>query len=312
MDDSPHISGFVQVNGVRLHYLDWGGNGPALVFLPGLGCSAHIYDRFAPRFCHRFHVLALTRRGHGESDYPPGGYDIETLTGDLRLFLDALGIDQTHLAGHSFANVELTHFATRHPQRTLSLVYLDAAFDRTAPSFRSMREQNPLLRLAAPDINNVYSSYAEYMRARMAASPSHQIIWGDLIEREIYVNTAINAAGKIVDKMTDEIGAALMQTVHTYRPEEERIRAPTLSFYAFIDGETYQSSEMLTSEQKAQIVAYFRDIHPPLLHENIVAFAGRVPHAQIIEVPNSHHYCFLYNEELVYQAMHDFYTSIGV
>jgi len=33
MDTSPHNSDFVKVKGIRLHYLDWGGNGQALLFL---------------------------------------------------------------------------------------------------------------------------------------------------------------------------------------------------------------------------------------------------------------------------------------
>jgi hypothetical protein len=42
MDKSPHKSDFVKVNGIRLHYLDWGGEGPALLFLAGMGCPAYI------------------------------------------------------------------------------------------------------------------------------------------------------------------------------------------------------------------------------------------------------------------------------
>ena len=125
MDNSPHKSDFVTVNGIRLHYLDWGGTGPILLFLPGMGCNAHIFDRFGPRlflpFTGQFHVLALTRRGHGESDHPETGYDIDTLTEDIRLFLDALKLDRVILAGHSMAGVELSHFAALHPERVLKL-----------------------------------------------------------------------------------------------------------------------------------------------------------------------------------------------
>ncbi len=49
MDTSPHKSDFVNVNNIRLHYLDWGGNGPLLLFLAGVGNNAHIFDGFAPR-----------------------------------------------------------------------------------------------------------------------------------------------------------------------------------------------------------------------------------------------------------------------
>ena len=115
---------------IRLHYLDWGGNGPALIFLAGMGCSAYIFNKFAPRFTDKFHVLALTRRGHGDSDYPETGYDADTLTEDIRLFMDALNIEKAILAGHSLAGVELTHFAATYPYRVEKMIYLDALDDR--------------------------------------------------------------------------------------------------------------------------------------------------------------------------------------
>jgi hypothetical protein len=52
-----------QVNGVKLHYLDWDGKGEVLLSLPGLSCTARIFDGLAPKFTDHFRVLALTRRG---------------------------------------------------------------------------------------------------------------------------------------------------------------------------------------------------------------------------------------------------------
>ena len=49
-DDSPHTSGFATVNGVKLHYLDWGGKGDAVLFITGMGSNAHIFDWMAPKF----------------------------------------------------------------------------------------------------------------------------------------------------------------------------------------------------------------------------------------------------------------------
>ncbi len=57
--------GFFDSAGVNLHYLDWGGSGRALVLLPGLGGTAHLFRGLAPRLAERFRVAALTRRGHG-------------------------------------------------------------------------------------------------------------------------------------------------------------------------------------------------------------------------------------------------------
>ena len=105
MNPSNPKSDFVNVNGIRLHYLDWGGKGPALIFLTGMGCSAYIFNKFAPRFTNKFRVLALTRRGQGDSDYPETGYDADTLTEDIRQFMDHLECRKSHpcrsLAGRS-------------------------------------------------------------------------------------------------------------------------------------------------------------------------------------------------------------------
>ena len=75
-DISPHRSEFISLHGVRLHYLDWGGAGPVLLFLHGLGNNAHTFDDLAPR------GRALTRRGSGQSDQPSSRDDIDTLTAD--------------------------------------------------------------------------------------------------------------------------------------------------------------------------------------------------------------------------------------
>src|SRR5512145_627390 len=131
-------SHLVLANGVKLHYLDWGGAGPALIMLAGWGCNAYIFSEFAPRFIDQFHVLAMTRRGHGDSDHPETGYDLETLTEDLAQFMDALQIDRAVLVGHSLAGVELSHFAVRHPERVLKLVYLDAAFEYGTQDYKAV------------------------------------------------------------------------------------------------------------------------------------------------------------------------------
>ena len=106
-DKSPHTSRFVTVNGVKLHYLDWGGQGETLLFIAGPEDNAHTFDGLAPEFTDHFRVLALTRRGFGESDKPEMGYDIPTLADDVRRFLDAMKINRVNLVGHSAGGNEL-------------------------------------------------------------------------------------------------------------------------------------------------------------------------------------------------------------
>jgi hypothetical protein len=49
----PPASKFVNSNGARLEYLDWGGHGAPLIFLAGLGGTAHVFIDLAPEFVAR-------------------------------------------------------------------------------------------------------------------------------------------------------------------------------------------------------------------------------------------------------------------
>lgn len=120
---------FVTVNGIKLHYLDWGGRGDVLLFLSGLGDDVHRFDRFAPNFVDQYHAIGFTRRGAEPSEKPPTGYDQPTLANDIRVLMDVEGIRRATLIGHSIAGAEMTTFAASYPDRVTALVYLDAAYD---------------------------------------------------------------------------------------------------------------------------------------------------------------------------------------
>jgi pimeloyl-ACP methyl ester carboxylesterase len=133
IDPSPHTSRMVQVDkDVSLEVLDWGGSGPPLVFLAGLGDTAHNFDKFAPGFTARHHVYGITRRGYGMSSVPPPtstNYDSDRLGDDVLAVIAALKLDRPVIAGHSFAGAEMSSIGTRHPDKVSGLIYLDAAFD---------------------------------------------------------------------------------------------------------------------------------------------------------------------------------------
>lgn len=306
MDTSPHASGFVNSNGIRLHYLDWGGSGPELVFIPGWGCTAHIFDRFAPRFTDRFHVLAVTRRGHGLSDYPETGYDADTLGEDLRQFLDARQIDKANLVGHSFGFVELSRFAALYPQRVLKLIWLDAAYDHTSPEYKAVMKKDPMPNMMPPWPNEAISSIEEYASTVRRLYPSLAAIWGPEMEADLRDNVTITPEGKVVDKASDAIGNAISNTINTYRADYAGIHAPSLFFFVLIDGSDFLSNECMTEEQKAQVLDYFRNVRLPWKESYIEQFRRNVPGARVVVIPHGHHYCFLKQEEVVFLEMRAF------
>jgi pimeloyl-ACP methyl ester carboxylesterase len=120
-----------RVAGLKLQYLT-AGRGPAILLLAGLGNTAHSFDNFAPSLTDRFHVVALTRRGFGESSHPDTGYETPRLVDDIRAVIDRLHLGRVILIGHSIAGEEMTRFAGTYPDRVAKLVYLDGAYDRIA------------------------------------------------------------------------------------------------------------------------------------------------------------------------------------
>ena len=305
MDKSPHKSEFVSVNGIRLHYLDWEGSGPVLLFLPGLGCNAHIFDQFAPRFTDRFHVLALTRRGHGLSDHPETGYDIETLTEDIYEFLNTLKIEQVILAGHSMAHIEVSHFAVQHPERVLALIYLDAAYDRTSESYKNMVANNPLRQIPMPGQGVDHYSVEDFFTAVKVDYPGLASVWCDALEAQGMEEIEVAPDGKIVETQSEAIGAACMDTLKNCAPEEAKIKLPVLGIYAVNNCE-YYIADWMTEEQKTQVREHFVLRNDPWQEENIANFKKNMPHARVVVIPRGHHFCFLKKEEEVYTAMRDF------
>jgi esterase len=114
----------LEINGLKFHYLDWGGDGPPLVMLHGLSGHAHTWDHTAAAVSDRYHVYALDQRGHGDTEWAPG-YGIPPMLGDLLGFLDALRIPVVTLMGSSMGGIVAYQFTAAHPERVSRLVVLD-------------------------------------------------------------------------------------------------------------------------------------------------------------------------------------------
>jgi pimeloyl-ACP methyl ester carboxylesterase len=276
------------------------------LFLAGMGCNAHVFDDFAPRFNGKFHVIALTRRGHGESDRPEEGYDVDTLTEDIRQFLDALGMDKVILAGHSMANVELSHFAALYPDRVLKLIFLDAAYDRASDSYKDMVENSPWKHIQPLGLDVDYYSTEEYFAAMKRAYPSFRSIWTEAMEVQSLHEITTTPEGKIIDRMSDEISNALRDMMTSYVLEDSKIKAPSLAFFVLSKGLNTISEEWMTEQQKAEILNHVETRENLWTRESIELFRRNVPHARIVEIPEGHHYCFIEQGELVYEEMRKF------
>jgi pimeloyl-ACP methyl ester carboxylesterase len=158
----------VRVGELRLHYLDFGGSGPPLVFLHATGFHAWLWLPYARRFAPPYHVLALDQRGHGESDKPPTGYRWEQFGADLAGFLDVLDLREVRAVGHSKGATAIAAAAAAGTRRLARAVLIEPVLVPGPPAPEPVWE-NPLA-AGARRRRNVWPSRQamfDAMRGRM-------------------------------------------------------------------------------------------------------------------------------------------------
>jgi len=268
---------FVTLDGVRFHYLDWGGDGDPLLLLAGLGCTAHVFAELAPHLRDRFRVLALTRRGHGLSDQVQSGHALADAAEDARRLLDALGIERAHVVGHSMGGGEVSALAARHPGRVAGVVYLDGAYDWADSPTRAGSQE-----AASPD---QFASYEDYVGFVHSVLPDN--IWGPALDAMLRTSVDTRADGSVVDKLSEAAFAPFVQALNAFRHPYSDITAPALAMYAV--GDQWQGDD-------AAWRAACRD-----------RFAAETANGQVVEIRASH-YLFLDRRDDVVAAMREFLT----
>jgi pimeloyl-ACP methyl ester carboxylesterase len=123
---------FATVNGLRMHYLDWGSpEKPPLILIHGIARHAHTFDHIAPHFARDYHVLAIDMRGHGDSEWDAeGDYLVEDHVKDLEDLVAQLRLQRITLLGNSTGGRVAQVFAGLHPDLVAKLVVEDVGPER--------------------------------------------------------------------------------------------------------------------------------------------------------------------------------------
>jgi len=305
-DSSPHTISFVAVDkDVKLEVLDWGGSGRPLIFLAGLGNTAHVFDTFALKFTPAYHVYGITRRGFGASSVPipaNGNYSADRLGDDVLVVIDSLKLNRPVLVGHSIAGEELSSIGSRHPEKVAGLIYLDAGYwyafyDRSrgnvtidSNELRKKLEQLPLLgppdaarliqELLQTGVPQLEKDLQENQKGLAATPPEMQV---SLDPSNIPIATAPIIAGE--QEYTD-------------------IRVPILAIFADphdlgpkVDGDPlarakWEAYDTLNTGAQAD------------------AFEKGLPSAHVVRLPRASHTVFLSNEEDVLREMNAFLAKL--
>jgi pimeloyl-ACP methyl ester carboxylesterase len=138
----------IEVNGLSLNYLDYGGDGkPPLLFLHGGSAHAHWWDFVAPAFTDEWHALSLDQRGHGDSQWTDEwAYGSRHYVSDLERIIEKWGLGAPVLVGHSMGGHNILLYAAEHSANVRAAVVIDtlAEYGERAVNFlRAYAEKEP-------------------------------------------------------------------------------------------------------------------------------------------------------------------------
>jgi len=124
--DPPRDSSLT-VNGLNLHYLDWGNTGkPPVLFIHGYAQNAHTWDFSALALRGNYHVIAIDLRGHGDSEWSTqNDYSIDAYMSDVEGVIRFLGLHSVTIVGLSLGGTIAYSYAALNPGKVDRLVVVD-------------------------------------------------------------------------------------------------------------------------------------------------------------------------------------------
>lgn len=259
----PHAIG----DGLRLHYVDWPGEGPPVVGIHGLTSNCRIWDSLAEALSPAHRFLAYDLRGRGDSGKPPTGYSLAHHAADLARLLTAWGLERAVLAGHSLGAHIALYFARHHPERVERLILVDGGFDVRPELLESLRP-------ALARLGQAYPSLAAYL-AMARALPPMAGRWNEYAERYYTYDAEVAPDGTARSKVPRAAIEEELSNLSRVRlwPYHHKIACPTLILRA-PDGILGATDCLLTQEEAEA-----------LLHA--------IPGSRLVVVPDTNHYTIL-------------------
>lgn len=195
----PHSenSHFVQVDGARVHYQEFGdASKPTIVLIHGYTASLYVWKTVAPMLADAgFHIVALDLLGFGYSEKPSWfDYAISSQARVVARFMNRLGIGRATIVGSSYGGAVAATLALDYPERVEKLVLVDTVCNDNL-------KNHPILKLAAvPGVGEALTPFLidsrAFQRYRMRgtlAPANHELITDERVEGILRPLTAADA-----------------------------------------------------------------------------------------------------------------------
>ena len=212
----------------RFHYLSWGAEQsgrPSLVLLHGITSAASSWVRVGPVLAERYRVYALDMRGHGDSIKPPAGaYSLQETAGDALAFIEALGLKQPVLIGHSWGGA------------TALVLASGGVADGYVPDLAKVILEDPACNFGRGDAEERAAAYVKDI-GRPAAELRPELIAENVGWTEEDIEGKIDAMGKVSREAVISVFEQAGQ-MGNILPLLAKLAAPTLLMRADPDGGT--------------------------------------------------------------------------
>jgi pimeloyl-ACP methyl ester carboxylesterase len=123
---APVASLMLQVGSSQAHYLK-AGSGPPVVLLHGGASDCRDWASTISALSPRYSLYAPDLIGYGQSEKPKDGYYLSDFSEFILGFIEALGLVQPAMVGHSLGGRLCLEIALRHPEKVRKLVLVDSS-----------------------------------------------------------------------------------------------------------------------------------------------------------------------------------------
>lgn len=216
-------------SGERIHYLAWpGGDGVPLVLVHGLTRTAWTWLPIGRRLAGRHPVVAPDLRGHGASDAPLEGYELESLALDVLTVVagsgwgEAVGGPPVVVGGHGLGAMVAVEMARLEPGSVRGVALLDGGWEEMVEATRLLPDQ---LADAMADPPEVLASMDTYLADRRDFDPAS---WDADQERAARAQVSERHAGHVGLLAKGSVIRRCVHAMYAYRPLEAlaQVRCP--------------------------------------------------------------------------------------